>query len=251
MIKASNGREPVKMKLTEMFGKKTTLCFAHVEAKRNDQGMLSARSRTLKSMRAALAGIPIVSPNYIYACQEADKVLLPESSMMIRSLPSKTKSIESNCASRYGVAALAARVHESTGDNLLLSRKAFLLCGSIAPAKRNDIQILLKEAGAELLSNPTAAVSKLKDLLDRPALEKRTETVVLLCDDTNCNASINVIPAGLYKQAKLAAEHNRRILLVVNSSWLFDSISCGSVLGAEEFEPASTKARNLWSLLAK
>ena len=239
------------MKLTESFGKKTNLCVAYVETRRNDKGVLTARSRTLKSMRAALAGIPIVSPSYIYACQEADKVLLPQSSMMIRSLPSKTKSIESSCASTYGVAALAVRAHESTGDDLLLSRKAVLLCGSIAPAKRNDIQLLLKEAGAELLSNPTVAVTKLKDMIDQPALEKRTETVVLLCDDTNCNTSINVIPVGLYKQAKLAAEHNRRVLLVVNSSWLFDSISCGSVLGAEEFEPASPKARELWSLVAK
>ena len=131
------------MKLSENFGTKIKMCIAHVAQNGDNRGNLSAKSRTLKSMRAALAGVPIVSPEYIYACQEADTILVPQPSMTIRSLPSKSSRLESSGASSYGVAALAANIHDSI-DNLLLSQKAVLICGAIAPAKRKDIQLLLK-----------------------------------------------------------------------------------------------------------
>ena len=104
------------------------------------------------------------------------------------------------------------------------------------------------ESGAELLSNPTAAVAKLKQL----SKEKVTaQTVILLCEDANCSSSINVIPTGLGKQAKLTIENNPEILSVVNSNWLFDSISCGSALDADNFQPVSSEAQELWRLLVE
>ena len=37
-------------------------------------------------------------------------------------------------------------------------------------------------------------------------------------------------------------------LLAVDTDWLFDCISCGRILGAEDYEPNFPSAKSLWQL---
>lgn len=241
------------------FSSKTTLCITHVDESKNkiDTGNRCARIRSLKLMRSALAGIPIVTPCYVHTCHEKGAIIIPTPSMMIRSLPTKTRGLEATGSTGYGVASLAATMHQSTssdGHHLLFSNMFVLLCGAFSAGKRADIHLLLKEGGAELLSNPAAAVAKLKTLssstTDEGSPHQNPVKVVLLCDDSSSTSSMNVIPAMLEKEAKTTLDSSHaESLLVVNSSWLFDSITCGRPLDARFFQPSAKKAKELWSQL--
>jgi hypothetical protein len=239
------------------FSSKTTLCITHVDESKNqkDTGNRCARIRSLKLMRSALAGIPIVSQGYVHTCHEKGAIVIPTPSMMIRSLPTKTRGLDAAGSTGYGVAALAATMHQSTssgGHHLLFSNMFVLLCGAFSAGKRADIHLLLKEGGAELLSNPAAAVAKLKVLssstTDKRSPQQNAVKVLLLCDDSSSTSSMNVIPAMLEMEAKTTLDSSHaESLLVVNSSWLFDSITCGRPLDIRFFQPSAKKAKELWS----
>jgi hypothetical protein len=197
--------------------------------------------------RSALAGTPIVSPEWIKACGEQNKAVVPSSSMFIRSLPTKTADLEKI---GHGVAALAAALHLSKQNPrikmvLPLANVSVYLCGTYSQSKRNDIQLLSKEGGAKILSSPAAAISKLKTIVKSG---NNSSKVVLLCDDSSSNT---MIPSALEKEARSAVETNPGILLAVKANWLFDSITCGSELHADPFEPCSSKAKELWRLSLK
>jgi hypothetical protein len=207
---------------------------------------LTPRLRTLKAMRAAINGVPIVSSEWIKACGQQNEVVVPTSSMFIRSLPTKTDELEKNGSALYGVASLAADYHRAPNAKKIapLANCCVHLCGPFSSKKRSDIQLLSKEAGAKMLSSPSDAISKLKTL----AADSSNDTImVLLCDDPSSNA----IPAAMEQEAKMVLQgdnNNKDSLLVVNSSWLFDTITCGSRVPPNAFEPSSPRAKELWQL---
>jgi hypothetical protein len=219
----------------------------------NNNNNLTPRLRTFKAMRAAINGVPIVSSEWIQACAgQSNEVVVPTSSMFIRSLPTKTDVLEKNGAALFGVASLAADYHRSPNNNnakkimVPLANCFVHLCGPFSPKKRSDIQVLAKEAGAKMLSSPSDAISKLKTLTAGGNYD--SSKVIWLCDDSSSHA----VPVAMEQEAKTVLQgHDDRSkgsLLVVNSSWLFDTITCGSTVPPHAFEPSSPRAKELWKL---
>ena len=48
--------------------------------------------------------------------------------------------------------------------------------------------------------------------------------------------------------AVLEDEDRNRRIMVVTYTWLFDSVSCGELLDADNYKPHSPKAKTLWEL---
>ena len=212
-----------------------------VDAKSNTDN-LTSRTRTLKVMRAILAGVPIVSPSWISSCLEAGKVISPCPEQYIRTVPVKTSDPLVNA--NLGVALLAARMHQGTSQ--LLSNVRVLLCGQFVSSegspRKADIQALLRESGATVFTSEGAAMNKLKKVGDNDASK-----ILLLCDECPNNNRCG-ISTGLAKEVKAALERDDTGVLVVNSMWLFDSISCGQMVPTQPFKPRSSRALDLWKL---
>lgn len=80
------------------------------------------------------------------------------------------------------------------------------------------------------------AMNKLKKASDND-----TDKIVLLCDECQHNERCG-IATGLAKEVKGALEHDSNGVLIVNSTWLFDSISCGEMALSKPFQPRSARA---------
>lgn len=221
----------MKIKVSETFGKKTTICVMQADAGGN--GALSARVRTPKAMRSALAGIPIVSTVWIQECGEKGKFVIPTSSMFVRSLPTKNPALENQDNIYNGVASIAADLARAKNPKqaLPLSHMSVYLCGTFSASKRSDMQTISKEAGAKLLASLSDVLSK---------LQSRKSVVVLICEAT-CT-----IPAAMGKKVLAALQHDPKSVLIVNPKWLFDSLTCATPLPATHFVPKSPKAQELW-----
>jgi hypothetical protein len=232
----------VKLKLSETFGKKTTLCIMPADDP-DANGNLTPRNRTLKAMRSALAGVPIVSPAWIHACGAKNEAALPPTNVIARSLPTKTDAIDKSGEARFGLAKLAALLSHSKRATLPLHNTFVFLCGAFSQSKRHDLQVLSKEAGAKVLKSPSAVTAKLL------SSSNTTNTkVVFLCHDT---ATGVVIPSVLEKEVTKFGEQDTRHqvdAMVVNPNWLFDSIACAKALPADAFPPTNPKANGLWQL---
>lgn len=215
--------------------------------------------RTVKTMRAALAGIPIVSSKWISQCIDDDELKLPEENMFLYTLPCKesrymmTTTIKSDsiigCSATWGIFALGAQ-HELVTNHkqdqqvngLLLEGASIYLCGDgwkKSPAKAKDVMLLLKESGANVLNSANATIKTLKN---------GGSSLVLLCDGV-LNSTSSVFPPDLKKYFLSALNRKgdeRSTIFVVNSNWLFDCISCAQVLSAEDFRPDGKLAESLW-----
>lgn len=219
--------------------KKTHLCITPLDNGRSNNTAIS-RTRTMKAMRAALAGIPIVSPGWLDQCLESKCIVGPLPEMYIRSFPSKTSTLDSSLCD-FGVAIQAARMrHQDLGliskhYNILPLGCCFVhLCGAFASPKKADICMLLKEAGATVMASPSLTFKQLKSANSK---------VILLCDNATSDGACG-INAVLAKQVR---EANASVS-VVNPSWLFDSISCGVPAPGDPYEPCSPLGKALWAL---
>jgi hypothetical protein len=200
----------------------------------NADGTLTPRVRTLKAMRSPLAGIPIVSPEWIQACGEQNAAVVPTCA---RSLPTKTEAIHNKGDAHYGVAKLAALLHHAPKpqEALPLHNMCVYLCGNFPQTKKTDIQRLSKEAGAKVLTCPSAVAAKLTK-------KSSHHSVVLVCHDST---SGTVIPSALEKEIK---NNPSCVVMVVNPNWVFDSITCARAMPTDAFEPTNPKAKELWCL---
>lgn len=225
--------------------------------------------RTAKAMRAALAGVPIVSPGWISACLREKRVVPPGGELCARSLPTKAERfVPAPAASGEGVAepspalavsnyaALLRRREQQPSDGeddgasasrvLPLEGVHVIMCGQwrkgAGAPKKSDALTLLRDTGATVLSSAGAAAKTLK-AIGRENGDGGLGTVVLLCDETKADPGGIVDP--LFRAAEACSPEH---MLAVNCNWLFDCISCGSVLGADEYRPASPRARSLWKL---
>jgi hypothetical protein len=205
----------VKLKVSDSFHpKKTNLVIVPA----SDEAGHVARTRSLKVMRASLAGIPMVTPRWISHCLDAKQLQLP--STFIRTLPSKRNELSEE-AIDGGVALLAARWHQgSIGESkriLPLDRTHVCLVGSFVNPPRNDIFLLLKESGATHVSSVGAAFRLAKSA----GFARNTEKLlVFLCDGQA--VLTDEIEAFMHQHPKQVA--------TVSTNWLFDSISCGEQL---------------------
>lgn len=236
----------MRVKLTESFHpKKTTLCILPAT---NSIG----ESRTVKAMRCTLAGIPIVSPEWIVACQ--GKVVVPASTMFIRSLPIKSTFPQAQSMTQFGVAAIAA----SRVRNKVLSQCTVHLCGEFSRPPKSDVEMLLREAGATTSQQVSSINAKLKQVgkASDTAKDSPTTTLVFLFDDNESDEKCG-ISGALERELKAALERTSASdasppqVCVVGFQWLFDSVVAGTAMPATFYEPRCSAGKGLWSLQKK
>ena len=215
-----------------------------------------SKSRTLKVMRSALAGIPILTPKWIDACLKDGCVIAPTGNMCIRTLPRKhtcggTTKPEDEATEHFGAAKYAASFQQASTFHHLLNGVSVLLCGSSASAgMTKDLKVLLQQAGASIVSSISMANKQLTDMSKKGQLKP----FVFLCDDSASDKSCGISDA-LFKQAKKLlekahdnAEGKESPVMCVHFSWLFDSISCATPMKAGAYKPMAPRSRALWNL---
>ena len=228
--------------------KKTTLVVAGAnQSTRTDDALV--RARTLKAMRAAACGVPIVNPKWIHSCLEAKQTVAPLSEMYLRTLPSKTTQLnegtEASATISLGVSLQAAHMQLQAQEKipnrvstLPFANTFVLLHGNFEKPPKTDVQLLLKDAGAVFLKNTAGAVEMLQ------SDEMAGATVVLLCDDGD-----NSVPSQLRNAVRQSIETQpKRRVLVVATAWMFDSVTCGTILQPDLYKPRNQQARALWEL---
>jgi hypothetical protein len=204
-------------------------------------------------MCSALAGIPIVPPSWIESCGSKNEAVVP--SPLIRSLPTKTSMVDQQQQDGsnnylFGVAKLAANLEKFGKNALPLAGHEIHLCGAFPQNKRSDITALSKEAGARPLLQAADVSEKLQSIIKNDSNSSNGgssgPTIVLACED---KPSGSLISAKLEREIKLVLAKDPQAVLVVNSSWIIESITCGKALAADGFSLINTKAKALWQLV--
>ena len=228
---------------------KTHLCItsASVDKKSKPSNVVS-NARTMKVMRSALAGLPILSPLWVNSCLSKGEIVTPTGDMIIRTLPRKQTDNDDECDDHFGVTKYAAAFQKGMQTNTLLSGVDVLLCGTFKGSMASDIKGLLQDAGATIISSVSAAS---RALSSKSSSEDATTTsFVFLCDDSLLDRSCG-ISDSLYKQAKKVCDNSEDAkIMAVHFSWLFDCISCATVMPATSYEPSAPRAKALWRLAA-
>jgi len=250
--------------LNDFHPKKTKICIT--SASEENTGV--SKMRTVKAMRSALAGVPILNSQWVSSCLENKCIMPIEEKFCIRTLPTKVEHFMNNfkhqqldnnarmniTTAHYGVLQLSAH-HESAvvrKESLyyLFKNVSVYLCGNgwkKSAAKAKDVNLILRESGATIL-NSLANVTKLlkKDI----GMQDSPRILVLLCDGTINSVSTGFTSniAELIKETKRNAKKDNRKcpVLIVNSNWIFDSISCCTILGTDHYEPSGSLVRSLW-----
>jgi hypothetical protein len=213
----------IRLRLTDTFGKRTKICVLPVE---EAEGNIRPQIRTVKAVRSALAGIPMVPPDWIAQMQKEKKFIIPKT--FVRSLPAKAVP-----GKKGGVAQYAAGIKSK--ESLLVRGTNLFLCGSFLDAQRKDMHLVAKEAGAAVLKTPQQVVDQLQ----------QSKRVVVLCNTSN------IVPASLEKQLRKSLTADSQAALVVGPGWLFDSIASVEELPPQAFPPPGAKQRKaieLWKL---
>ena len=234
----------VKLKIQEAFNPKTTNLAIMPSESKDELGI--ARVRTLKAMRASLAGIPVVTPEWISHCRSKGMAVAPDSTMFIHSLPTKTNDLED---SLYGIVLIAARLQQvgsgalSKDTTLLpLNNAAVNVCGAFLSPPKADVQLLVKESGGILQPSIVATIK----LLQSASFEVSGTVVVFLCDDSRDNALCGVTGPQA-REIEIAIKAFPGRVLVVNAHWLFDVVTCGKRIPGKLFPPRSLRCNQLWS----
>lgn len=217
---------------------KTQLCITSASAGASSEQNVVSKSRTLKVMRSALLGLPILTPRWVEACIEQTKVVAPTGEMCVRSLPRKTAADDNDLAS-FGVAKYAAAAGQT--ESKILSNCLIFMCGkwkSSGQSILKDLKILLEDAGATLINSVTSASKLLTD--------ESKGRVILLCDDSHVDADCGV-SNSLHQAVKYAIVRERRVL-IVHYHWLFDCVSCATFMNGTAYEPLAPRTKELWKL---
>ena len=232
------------MSLSEEFKQqKTILCVLPATAQAG--GNLVANWRSLKAMQACMDGIPMVCSSWLDACRKnANQFVLPEPCMFVRSLPTKT-NVASNA--EFGAAKMACTWAQSCekgnkiGTRYAPFRNMYIyLCG-FSCKNESDFSALARQGGAkEVITKPLAAIAKLKAMKNELDMK-----YVILCNDTNVAFSDAF-------EKEIRNYKSTDTILIVNSFWLFDSISCAEALPPTSFKPQGSKVvKDLWKLACK
>ncbi len=229
---------------------KTQLCITSSSVEKQSKSKqptnVVSNARTIKVMRSTLAGLPLLSPRWVEACLKRGEIVAPTDDMSIRTLPRKQNDDDDDCDDRFGVAKYAAAFQKGLSSNTLLSGVNVLMCGSFG-ASTNDIKGLLQDAGATIVSSVSVASRILSDMASN---EGDDSTFVFLCDATPLDKSCG-ISDSLYKQAKKACDNSEDTnVMAVQLGWLFDCISCATVVPATSYEPNAPRAKSLWRYAA-
>jgi len=235
---------------------KTQICFtpagsSSTASKRSDPKNVISKARTLKVMRSALAGLPILTPEWIEACLKEGNLVAPTGAHCIRTLPRKqtTDSDEED----FGVAKYAAAYQKTTisSSNHFLSGIYVMICGTTDDGRTiKDSKVLLEQAGASIISSVSMANRHLTDMANG---ESESDRFVFLCDDSTTNKKCGISDA-LFKQAKkviedIEVDEEAAAIQCVSRNWLFDSISCVMPLKSSAvYEPSAPTTKALFDL---
>uniref|UniRef100_A0A7S1C2M0 BRCT domain-containing protein n=1 Tax=Corethron hystrix TaxID=216773 RepID=A0A7S1C2M0_9STRA len=254
----------------------TTLCISP----KLDSGILSKFSvgavRTMKVMRSHLAGIPILSPEWIETCLQAKKIADPSKSHIIWALKTKREELflevssnDVNPPAILGVARMAGALEQcgnmvkEANDSVAVTKQckerdnqlcclpllgmAICLLGDKKKASK-DRQSLLQEGGGTFVPNLT--IKRVQGISDN----KISSKMLVLLFDNNWEDKKRDKNGGLSENLWLQIEtiidsvDGRAKLLIADSGWLFDSISCGRALEMSRYCPNyCERALKAWS----
>ncbi len=221
-----------------------------------------ASLRTMKVMRSALVCIPIVDVAWCKSCLDKKKLIPPASHHCVTSLPTKNQCFmdmdnldigidldqkRDFSTAMYGVPSLVA-----ARPSLLFDNVSVFICGSEwkkSPTKLKDVQLLLREAGGTVLTAASQATKMVNGELESEANDK----IIFLCDQSSTDSKSGITAAlakSIRERYGKGCNQDGRMILIVNSNWLFDSISCAKQLDSTPFQPCSPLAISLWRLLA-
>ena len=197
-------------------------------------------------MRASLAGIPLVTPDWVTHCCAIEKVTAPDSSMFVHSLPTKTNDLED---SLYGTALLASRMQQVEigaipKDSVImpLTNVIVHMCGAFSRPPKSDVQLLIRESGG--IVQPSS-VSIMK-LIQSASFQRGVKKVVFLCDDST-DDTICGINETQVDEIKSAMDALPGRIHAVDAHWIFDVVTCGKVISGIRFPPKSPRCKYLWS----
>lgn len=196
-------------------------------------------------MQATLAGIPILSPTWVDTCLSKGEIVAPTGNMSIRTLPRKQSSNDDECGDRFGVAKYAAAFEKGMQTNTLLSGVEVLICGFSTGSMKKDITSLLQAAGATIVTSHSDASRCLSDLTSSEV----DKTFVFLCDDTPTNSSCGISEKLFTLVKNVRDDSEDANIMAVHFSWLFDCISCATVMPATSYEPNAPLPKAMWRLL--
>ena len=130
--------------------------------------------RTLKTMRAALAGLPILAPSFIKSCLKEGSFVEPEDSNYIQTL--SVKMTDTSPSDEFGVLKFGAlyQKYGSSSPPLLFQSCSIYLCGQWkkTSSKTKDIQTLLNEGGAHIFTNIEEMISEVQKRSNRTTVER-------------------------------------------------------------------------------
>lgn len=217
----------------------------------------TAKLRTMKAMRSALIGIPIVDVSWCQACLKAKEIVL-EADNCVTMLPTKIESYMKNSTitesydkprdfstASCGILSLASCLHSSPPLLLFQYTKVFLAGEgwNKETTKAKDVQLLVKEGGGSLLPTVIDAIKAIE--------EHAKELIVILCDDSDvdtCSGISSDLACAIRERYHALEFAREKPVFVVDSKWLFDSLSCAKLLEASNFKPASPIATSMWHL---
>ena len=253
-VKISNSANPSKV----------TVCLAALSHKPELASLGIAKMRTLKSMRASLAGVPIVTEDWILECIEQSCIINPKERHCVKTLQTKharwmeqTNDKSNNLRAHNGVLRIAANLGKrqmisktkKDESTLKLLRNFMVLpCGiwkkGYGP-KLNDVKTLIKDTGGQLFESSITFINAIESKTSSSLPKK----ILLICDESTHNKDNGIDNDLLEKLRDLCSNTDTKdSILIVNSSFLFDCISCGEVLDSCNYPPASPSANSIWSL---
>lgn len=241
---------PVKL-LQDFNPYKTNILITPSQSSSGDK---RAGMRTMKAMRAALNGIPIIDPSWCQSCIKEDKLLF-DRAYCISSLPTKVPLYTSNVenvsevldlprdfpTASYGVFAAAVSTKP------LFSNELFYLAGNEWKSNTTmtkDVKLLIVEGGGEILTS----VQQVTKAIERD-LDDQRSSIVILCDGSQTD-STSGMTKPLSKVISNAIKSGSKIssVTVVKSKWIFDCISCARLLEHDHYPPDSPSAKKMWRL---
>lgn len=215
---------------------KTTMCLVPTSIpSSHHRNNVTPVLRTMKTMQAAVLGIPLVNTAWIYNCKRAKSLLEPDSCLYIRSLPTK----RSDDLAGFGVSFLAAARLLSTQHSKYspFAGLCFYFCGFKQKDEAN-FQELVRAAGIDSILNKQSLLSKLQEQIGSNDLQ-----LVIICGDATT--------ISFPKPVQEVFESNSTSSAIVGSQWLVDSVSAGKALAVADYPPTTSKARSLWEISKK
>jgi len=239
----------ISLKYTETVDDTTTMCL--VPSKKGKQNSV-ASVRTLKVMLSALRGIPLVTPDWLKSCYLQTSIVPPP--RFIRTLPSKDKIIEASGEAICGVSRLAVACNHyqanekiTTMDNgvqsLPFDNVSVFLCGKYQGETKTNLIDLLKVGGAKILLQP-------KELDEATTLIP----IVVVVGGAGGKSRGSIPTTPIRKHIKKLLENApnppesvlSKNVIVVDSQWVIESVTCAKLMPPDRFEPAILK--DLWKL---